>query len=128
TLHVLPGGDRRVLSVRELERFHSGAHRNLVFDERCRAFARSFALAPGCGVHVPVTFPHWVQNGPEVSISYSITFQTREGLRRAHAHRANSVLRRLGLEPSPVGASTLADELKHLALVAFDRVRHGLAR
>jgi hypothetical protein len=126
TLHVLSGADRRVLSVDELERFHGGAHRNLVFRERYRALARSFPLVPGDGVHVPVTFPHWVQNGPEVSISYSITFQTRAGLRRAHAHRANGSLRRLGLEPSPPGESAFADEMKHFVLRGLNLL--GLAR
>lgn len=127
TIHVLPGKDRRVLSLEELERFHAGAHRNLVFRERYRAFARSFTLGPGEGVHVPVTSPHWVQNGPDVSISYSITFQTRAGLRRAHAHRANAALRRLGLEPAPVGASMLSDGAKHLVFRALERMKRGFA-
>ncbi|HEX2648635.1 MAG TPA: hypothetical protein VHN19_01710 [Burkholderiales bacterium] len=123
TLHVLPNDDPSVLSVEELEHFYGGAHRNLVFRERYRARAAAFVLSPGVGVHVPVTAPHWVQNGPAVSISFSITFRTRATARRAHAHRANGLLRRLGLEPSPVGTSVFGDELKHLLLRGVDRVQ-----
>jgi hypothetical protein len=125
TIHVLPPDDRSVLSVEELEHFFGGAHRNLVFRERYRARAAAFELSPGWGVHVPVTSPHWVQNGHGVSISFSITFRTRDSARRAHAHRANGYLRRLGLEPSPVGASVFGDELKHLLIRGVDRVQRA---
>ena len=128
TLHVMPNDDPSVLSVDELEHFHGGAHRNLVFRERYRAHARAYTLSPGVGVHVPVTAPHWVQNGPGVSISFSITFRTRDSARRAHAHRANGLLRRMGLEPSPVGTSLLGDEIKHLLLRSVDRVQRVFAR
>lgn len=128
TIHVLRGDDRRVLSVEELERFHGGAHRNLVFRERYRELAVPFELSPGWGVHVPVTSPHWVRNGATVSISFSITFRTRDTARRAHAHRVNGLLRRMGLEPGPVGASLFGDELKHLLLRGVDRVQRMLAR
>ena len=127
TIHVLPADDRRVLSVDELESFYGGAHRNLVFRERYRPLAVPFALAPGAGVHVPVTAPHWVQNGPAVSISFSITFRTRESARRAHAHRVNGHLRRMGLEPRPVGSSVFSDELKHLLLRGVDRVQRAFS-
>lgn len=128
TVCVLPNDDPGVLSVEELERFHGGAHRNLAFRERYRALAAAFVLSPGLGVHVPVTSPHWVQNGPGVSISFSLTFRTRASVRRAHAHRANGYLRRMGLEPSPVGVSALGDELKHLLLRGVDRVQRVFAR
>ena len=128
TIWVLPKDDPGVLSVDELERFYGGAHRNLVFRERYRALAAAFTLSPGLGVHVPVTAPHWVQNGPAVSISFSLTFRTRATARRAHAHRANGVLRRMGFEPSPVGASVFGDELKHLILRGVDRIQRAFAR
>ena len=128
TIQVLPPDDRSVLSVEELEHFFGGAHRNLVFRERYRALASPFILSPGLGVHVPVTAPHWVQNGPGVSISFSLTFRTPDSARRAHAHRANGYLRRMGLEPSPVGDSVFGDELKHLLLRGFDRVQRVFAR
>jgi hypothetical protein len=107
--------DRSVLSATELERFHAGAHRNLVYRDEYAAHARAFNLMPGVGLHVPVTSPHWVQNGPEVSVSYSITFRTTASARAAHAHRLNAVLRKWGFNPGPVGQSPLRDRLKELA-------------
>ena len=107
--------ERSVLSPVELERFHTGAHRNLVYRDEYASRARAFTLMPGIGVHVPVTAPHWVQNGPEVSVSFSITFRTRASARAAHAHQMNAFLRKMGIEPSPVGASALVDRVKELA-------------
>ena len=114
TMHVFDPHDREVLSEAEIERFFTGAHRNLVFREACRGRSRPFRLTPGLGVHVPVTAPHWVQNGEEVSVSFSITFQTPASARKAHAHRLNALLRRWGIEPAPVGDSPLRDGVKQL--------------
>jgi hypothetical protein len=127
TIRVFDPSDRSVLSEGEVERFYSGAHRNLVFRDEIGAKARVFELSPGLGVHVPPTAPHWVQNGGEVSVSYSITFQTKASLRRAHAHRVNAGLRRWGLRPSPVGRSPLRDGLKQLVFKAKSRAGRLLA-
>ena len=107
--------ERSVVSAVELERFHTGAHRNLVYRDEYAPRARAFTLMPGIGVHVPVTAPHWVQNGPEVSVSFSITFRTRASARAAHAHQMNAILRKLGIRPSPVGESAILDRVKELA-------------
>jgi ribosomal protein L16 Arg81 hydroxylase len=115
TIHVGDPADRSLLSEQALERFFTGAHRNLAFHEEYRAKVRAFELTPGTGVHVPLAAPHWVLNGPEVSVSFSITFQTRASLRRKHAHRVNARLRSWGLQPLPVGQSALRDSLKQLA-------------
>ena len=122
TMHVWDGADRSVLSEQELERFFTGAHRNLAFDQSYQRKARSFQLAPGLGVHVPMTAPHWVQNGPQVSVSFSITFQTQHSQRRKLAHRVNARLRGWGLEPHPVGRSALRDAMKQLAYRISARV------
>ena len=70
----------------------------------------------GDGLHFPVAAPHWVQNGPEVSISFSITFQTKDSADRKSLHRLNKQLRKFGLRPSNVGASPWRDRAK-LAVV-----------
>jgi hypothetical protein len=126
-MRVFDPSDPSVLSEGEVERFYSGAHRNLVFRDEIRAKARVFELSPGLGVHVPPTAPHWVLNGAEVSVSYSITFQTKASLRRAQAHRINAELRRWGLRPSPVGQSPLRDGLKQIAFRAKSRAERLLA-
>lgn len=114
TMHVFDPADRAVLSEQQIERFFAGAHRNLVFRDEYRSRGEQFDLTPGIALHVPLAAPHWVQNGPEVSISFSITCQTRESMRRKHVHRMNARLRRWGLDPRPAGQSPLHDGLKQL--------------
>ena len=113
-MSVFEPSDRSVVSEVEFERFFSGAHRNLVYRDAYQAKARVFGLAPGLALHVPFAAPHWVQNGPEVSVSFSITFNTRVSMRATHAYRVNHRLRSWGLAPAPVGASALRDGLKQL--------------
>ena len=47
--------------------------------------------------------PHWVQNGPEASVSLSITFHTPVNKRKIGVHAFNAKLRRIGLKPAPPG-------------------------
>ena len=104
--------DRSLLSDEELERFYDGAHRNMVFKEEYQKKAWQYELTPGLGLHFPVTAPHYVQNGPEVSISFSITFRTRATERRETLYQVNHSLRGRGWRPTPVGASRLRDTIK----------------
>lgn len=94
---------------RELERQVTGSHRNV---EAMFHDARELPLGPGDGVYMPVYAPHLVRNGPEVSISLSITWRTpqTEALDRTHA--ANAALRRLGLSPASPGTRPRADRVK----------------
>lgn len=114
TMSVFDRGDRLAVSEPEIERFLSGAHRNLVWRDEFQSRARTFNLTPGQALHVPFASPHWVQNGPEVSVSFSITFNTRASMRLAHAHRLNARLRGWGVAPVPVGRSALRDGVKQL--------------
>lgn len=123
TIHVFDPLDRSILSDTQIERFFTGNDRNLVFRDEYQGKARVFPLGPGQGVHVPVTSPHWVQNGEEVSISFSITFQTKSSRRWTHAHRMNADLRRWGLAPRAVTGST-RDAAKQFAY----RATHWSAR
>ncbi|HET9361527.1 MAG TPA: GNAT family N-acetyltransferase [Vicinamibacterales bacterium] len=126
TIHVFDARDRSIVSDEQIERFLTGANRNLVFRDEYQPRARIFPLGPGKGVHVPVTAPHWVQNGEEVSISFSLTFQTRSSIRLTHAHRMNAAMRRWGLEPRPVGDSLWRDVVKQFAYRATNRVSRML--
>ena len=120
--------DRAVLSEQEIERFYRGEHRNLVFDETRASEARTFELRPGDGVHVPVNAPHYVKNGPEPSVSFSITFRTPEGDRRASVYRVNERLRALGVSPRRVGDAPVVDRAKYLAYALYTRVQRGVER
>ena len=85
-------------------------------------------LAPGDGVHVPVNAPHYVLNGPQPSVSFSITFRTPEGNRRSAVYRVNDRLRALGLRPRPVGATPLVDRAKYVGYALYERARRTLGR
>ena len=71
-----------------------------------------FALHPGDGVYVPPNAPHWVENGPEVSVSLSITFRTPVTERGAIVHSVNRRLRKLRITPRPPGEHLGTDKAK----------------
>lgn len=117
--------DRVVIAETDVEDFFAGAHRNLPFDEAYRGRGEVFELEPGEGLHFPVAAPHWVKNGPAVSVSFSITFQTNDSLRKQSLYRFNQYLRKVvGIEPSPVGRSPAVDAVKY----GFIRVKRGMKR
>ena len=82
-MHVFPAGDDALVSGEEHERFHDGGHRNLPWRDDFAERGTAFALEPGQAVYVPVKAPHWVRNGPEVSISFSITWRSEWSYREA---------------------------------------------
>lgn len=104
--------DREVISEIQIEEFFAGAHRNMTFDESFRGRGARFDLIAGEGLHFPVVAPHYVHNGPEVSVSFSVTFQTQDSADRQSLHRFNRQLRRLGVKPSDVGQNLSADSRK----------------
>ena len=108
TFLVLPGDDRSILSEEALELFYSGRHHSLAFDESWRDKAVPFDMAPGSGVHIPVTHPHWVKTPNEISISFALTLQTHESQRRGTIYACNDRLRQWGITPTPFGASQRA--------------------
>lgn len=109
----------------ELERYYGGGHRNL---SGIPSKARTFPLAPGDGVYVPVHAPHLVRSGPEPSISFSITFYTVATERAASVHSVNAKLRRLGLSPSPPGRRPGTDRVKAGAWAGLRRGKRLVAR
>ncbi|CAB4947718.1 unannotated protein [freshwater metagenome] len=123
-MHVGSFADADV-RARELERFYGGAHRNL---EQRPVDESTFALEPGDGVYLPPDVPHWVQNGPEVSVSLSITWRTRRSGRDGAVLAMNHRLRRRGVRPTPPGVSRVRDGAKvtaHRVLALPDRLRRG---
>ncbi|MCE9604294.1 MAG: cupin-like domain-containing protein [Planctomycetia bacterium] len=126
TVHMFPQNDREILTEENLEAFFTGGHRNLPFEDWYNTRSERFELLAGDGLHFPVAAPHWVQNGPEVSISFSVTFQTKDSTDRRSLHRLNKSLRKLGVKPSNVGASALRDRMK-LAFVGGVRAAKRIA-
>jgi hypothetical protein len=100
TMHVFSAEDEEMASPVFVENYHSGGPRNLPWKEEFEERGRSFLLAPGDALYVPVTAPHWVRNGPEVSISFSITWRSRWSFHEADARAFNKRLRGLGINPA----------------------------
>lgn len=127
-VYLFDRNDRVVISEQDVESFFAGAHRNVPFDDAFRNRGEHFDLLPGQGLHFPVAAPHWVKNGPAVSISFSITFQTDDSLRRQSLYRFNRQMRRLGIEPQPVGKSPLSDSTKYSIIRTLRGARRLVGR
>ncbi len=97
-----------------LQVWHSSDyHRNMKFEDAYQARAVVHTLCPGDGLHFPIGAPHWVKNGPEVSVSFSVTFRSEQSERQAVVYYVNRRLRRLGLRPTPPEVSPWRDALKY---------------
>lgn len=124
-VHQWDRNDRVVLTENDLERFCAFApHRNLPYQDRFEERARVFELTPGRGLHFPSFVPHWVKNGDEASISFSITFRTGSTVRAYGAYRVNEMLRRYGLRPSPPGRLQAIDRAKLNVVRVLEKVRN----
>jgi hypothetical protein len=128
TVTIFNPADRELLPDEALERFHSGFRRKLTLDEAYRNRGREFYLQPGAALYFPVTAPHWVRNGDEVSVSFSITFRTRECDRRETLYRINSTLRKIGIDPVAPGCVAWRDAMKLGTYNAVRGVKHALRR
>jgi len=74
-------------------------------------------LRAGEGVFMPPTSAHMAQTeapGGEVSVSVGFVFYSKASKRRANIHAWNAIQRRLGINPSPLGAGSLGDSVKYL--------------
>jgi hypothetical protein len=122
-IHLFDGRDRSIVSEEELEQFYCGGHRNLEYRNNCDRTGWTFDLSPGSGLHFPVTAPHFVRNGADISVSFSITFRTPDLEQRRVVHRCNAFLRRRGLRPAPAGTHPRHDSLKCLTYRVARRIQ-----
>lgn len=126
TVNLFDRQDRGLLSEQELEERAAGGHRNLVFKQAYQARAKVFELTPGHALHFPVAAPHWVKNGAQISVSFSVTFRTHASLRERGVREMNHHLRKWGVRPQPPGGSAWRDILKYYGLRAWQRAqRHA---
>ncbi len=123
TMTVFPVADRETTPGELHEAFHDGGHRNLPWREDFAAKGTAFDLEPGRGLYVPVKAPHWVKNGPEPSVSFSITWRSEWSFDEEYAHGFNRVARALGLDPALPRRYPEDNRLKSLAYRAWRRVK-----
>jgi hypothetical protein len=106
----------------ELERYYHGGHRNI---DWAPSGEQAFPLEPRDGVYMPPHAPHWVQNGPGVSVSLSVTFRTPVTERAARVNVANAHLRKLKLSPRPAGENERADRVKSGLARSWEKLRRA---
>jgi hypothetical protein len=124
TVHLYDPEDVEILPQEDKEEWYM---RNFTMTPRAYAKDLAYDLTPGDGVHHPVNAPHWVQNGPEISVSLSIGLCLHESNRVAKIYQANYLLRKLGLQPTPPNRSRWRDRLKvSFVSVWSDRNPQGL--
>lgn len=98
---VFPAGDARFAPDQVHESYHRGGARELAWQETLARDGMPFPLDPGEALYVPVMAPHFVRNGPEVSISLSITWRSEWSFAEADARAFNGLLRQWGFNPAP---------------------------
>ena len=112
-----------IVSDENHERYHVGAaHRNLRHQPAFDEYRTEHKLLPGDAIYVPIKAPHWVRTGPEPSISFSITWRSRQSLDEASLRLANYRLRRMGLKPPSPGSRPLRDRAAVIAERAMSRM------
>ncbi|MFM9976855.1 MAG: cupin-like domain-containing protein [Sphingomonadaceae bacterium] len=125
TMNVFPADDDSIVSGAEHERFHMGGHRNTPWHDAFAAKGTAHALTPGDAIYVPVKAPHWVKNGPETSISLSVTWRSEWSFAEADARGMNAVLRGMGLRPKAPGRWPARNRAKALGYRVVRRMRGG---
>ncbi len=120
-----PAGDAFYAPDETHEGYHTGGHRNLIWREELAAGGTAWPLSPGEGLFVPVMAPHHVKNGPEPSISLSITWRSDWSFAEADARAFNGVLRKAGLTPTAPGRFPAQNKGKAVAWRAIRKLGLG---
>jgi quercetin dioxygenase-like cupin family protein len=129
TMTVFPAGDETIARGELHEAFHMGGHRNLPWRDEFTPSGTAFVLTPGEAIYVPVKAPHWVKNGPEPSISFSITWRSEWSYREEQAHALNRLLRQTGLNPAPPArfpGQNLVKSVAYRAVAKAERALKGI--
>jgi len=93
----------------EFDRYWDGSHGRI---EAMPQEGTTHALTPGRGVYIPAGTPHWVHNGPDISVSVTLTYFTAATVRANRIEDFNSRLRRMHLNPREPGRSATVDTVK----------------
>ncbi len=121
--YIFDGTDPDILSDPEQEAFWHGDEKAVRLTEIRQRKAKLHDLGPECGVHVPMTYPHWAKNGEDVSVAVSINFQPADN-GRAEIYAVNGFLRSRGLHPKGPGRYRLRDASKIAAYRTLSALKH----
>jgi Cupin-like domain len=100
-LTMFPADDDAIAQPEVHEAFAFGNHhRNLTWQDEFAQLGRPTPLTAGEALYIPVKMPHWVKNGPEVSVSLSVTWRSEWSVTESDARAFNATLRRKGIKPA----------------------------
>jgi hypothetical protein len=97
----------------EFDRYWDGSHGRI---ESLPPEAAAYTMTPGRGVYIPPGTPHWVHNGPAISLSVTLTYFTAATVRENRIEDFNSHLRRRHMKPREPGRSAAVDTAKLCAM------------
>lgn len=120
TMTVFPARDEQLVPAQKSEDFHGGGHRNLLWQDGFKARGMAVRLEAGDAIHVPVKAPHFVENGPTVSVSLSVTWRSDRSVAEGELHSFNALLRKRGL---PVGAVSAQPEAQGVRRLVYRIMR-----
>jgi hypothetical protein len=98
---------------REFDRYWDGSHGRI---EDLPPEVAAYTLTPGQAVYIPPGTPHWVHNGPDISLSVTLTYFTAATIRENRIEDFNSHLRRRHLNSREPGRSAVVDTAKVCAM------------
>jgi hypothetical protein len=93
----------------EFDRYWDGSHGRI---ETLPPEVAAYPLTPGRAVYIPPGTPHWVHNGPDISLSVTLTYFTAATVRENRIEDFNSHLRRWHVKTREPGLSRTADTAK----------------
>ena len=117
-----PAGQTRFAADTMHESYHTGGPRELAWSEDLASGGTPYALRAGEAVFVPVMAPHHVVNGPEPSLSLSITWRSDWSFAEADARAFNAALRRWGRMPRAPGRWPARNRTKAYAMRVLRRL------
>lgn len=119
---VFPAGNSICAPDPVHETYHTGGGRELSWRDELAEHGVIFRLEPGEAIYVPVMAPHHVKNGPEPSISLSITWRSEWSFAEADARAFNRLLRAWGFDPMPPARWPARNRTKSIAWRALRRL------
>jgi hypothetical protein len=97
----------------ELDRYWDGSHGRI---ESLPPEETAYTMTPGRAVYIPPGTPHWVHNGPDTSLSVTLTYFTAATVRESRIEDFNAHLRRRHMKPREPGRSAAVDTAKVCAM------------
>ncbi len=101
TMTLYSGADESIIPAEFHEIYHTGGPRTVPWKDEYEGRGVAVTLCPGDAIYVPLKWPHYVKNGPEVSVSLSVTWRSRWSYGEADTRAFNKILRNFGIDPAP---------------------------